>query len=117
MQPHSTGARGRRHSRYMQTFTASPEWRASRLDKSLNPFPHSPHTCGLSPVCVLLCLVRWDNTLNPFSHSPHTYGLSPVCVLLCVSSLDKSLNPFPHSPHTCGLSPVCVLMCVFRLYN
>ncbi|MEE6526328.1 hypothetical protein FKM82_026929 [Ascaphus truei] len=31
-----------------------------RWVKSLNPFPHSPHTCGLSPVCVLLCMFRLD---------------------------------------------------------
>ncbi|MEE6519578.1 hypothetical protein FKM82_017237 [Ascaphus truei] len=110
MQPHSTGARGRRHSRYMQTFTASPEWRASRLDKSLNPFPHSPHTCGLSPVCVLLCLVRWDNTLNPFSHSPHTCGFSPVCVLMCVFKWNNTLNPFSHSPYMRFLTCVCPLV-------
>ncbi|MEE6514488.1 hypothetical protein FKM82_022669 [Ascaphus truei] len=53
----------------------------------------------------------------PFPHSQHTCGLSPVCVLLCLHRLDKLLNPFPHSPHTCGLSPVCVLLCIFRLDN
>ncbi|MEE6512440.1 hypothetical protein FKM82_019428 [Ascaphus truei] len=57
-----------------------------------------------------MCVFRLDISLNPFPHSAHTCGLSPVCVLLCVFRLDTSLNPFPHSAHTCGLSPVCVLL-------
>ncbi|MEE6525949.1 hypothetical protein FKM82_026271 [Ascaphus truei] len=34
-------------------------------------------------------MFRWDKSLNPFPHSPHTYGLSPVCILLCVFRLDN----------------------------
>ncbi|MEE6512934.1 hypothetical protein FKM82_020280 [Ascaphus truei] len=85
-----------------------------RLDDILNPFPHSPHTCGLSPVCVLMCVSRLDDTRNPFPHSPHNASFfTAVLSSIVVCPGWRPLNPFPHSPHTCGLSPVCVLLCMF----
>ncbi|MEE6516326.1 hypothetical protein FKM82_025700 [Ascaphus truei] len=63
-----------------------------RLDNLLNPFPHSPHTYGLSPVS--------DKRLNLFPHSPHTCGLSLVCVLFCRFWSDKQVRLFSVSPRT-----------------
>ncbi|MEE6511499.1 hypothetical protein FKM82_018055 [Ascaphus truei] len=40
---------------------------------------------GLSPEGVILCLLRLDKSLNPFPHSQHTCGLS-LCVSSCVQT-------------------------------
>ena len=40
------------------------------------------------------------------------YGLSPVCILMCLLSCPAIVKFFPHVLHLKGFSPLCVLMCV-----
>ncbi|MEE6515339.1 hypothetical protein FKM82_024008 [Ascaphus truei] len=54
------------------------------LENRLNPFPHSPHTCGLSPVCVLFSRFWSDNQVRLFPLSPRSFPVAAANIyILC----------------------------------
>ncbi len=51
--------------------------------------PQTSQENGFSPVCVLMCVVRWSDRLNERMQIRHWKGFWPVCILMCrVSSSD-----------------------------
>ncbi len=97
-----------------------------RLDDWMNFIIHNVHLYGISPMCVLKCILwfldslkclcRRDESLNVFVHNVHLYGSSHVCVLKkCFLRLDDWLNFIIHNEQLYGFSPVCVLKCTLSL--
>ena len=73
---------------------------------------HWLHWCGLSPVWVIIWVLRflvWENT---FSQWVHCYGFSLVWVLICLFSVLALGKAFPYWLHWCGFSPVWVIICL-----
>ena len=76
---------------------------------------HWLHWCGLSPVWVIIWVLRllvWENT---FSQWVHWYGFSLVWVLICLFSVLALGKAFPYWLHWCGFSPVWVIICLKTL--
>jgi len=65
-----------------------------------NVRPHTSHLNGFSPVCVLMCVVRWSERLNSRRHIRHWKGFWPgntVCILMCRVSSSLRENLRSHS--------------------
>ena len=83
----------------------------------LNAFWHISHGNGLSPVCILLCLIHSPFRENPLLHTSHEKGILSrlKCVNLWAFKVLRSLNVWWHSSHEKGFSPVCRVLCTFNL--
>uniref|UniRef100_A0A8C0YKV6 Uncharacterized protein n=1 Tax=Cyprinus carpio carpio TaxID=630221 RepID=A0A8C0YKV6_CYPCA len=77
----------------------------------LKVFPHSPQTCGRSPVCVRRCSARCMLCTKPLSQNSHRNGRSPECVRRCSRRCVFWRNRFPQIAQGYGRSPVCTLWC------
>ncbi|KOX80620.1 hypothetical protein WN51_05475, partial [Melipona quadrifasciata] len=47
-------------------------------------------------------------------HWSHLYGFSPVCTLLCILRFSESVKPLPQMSQTYGFSPVWIRLCFFK---
>uniref|UniRef100_A0A8C1Z5I5 Uncharacterized protein n=1 Tax=Cyprinus carpio TaxID=7962 RepID=A0A8C1Z5I5_CYPCA len=82
-----------------------------RFETVLKVFPHSPQTCGRSPVCVRRCSARCMLCTKPLSQNSHRNGRSPECVRRCSRRCVFWRNRFPQIAQGYGRSPVCTLWC------
>lgn len=52
--------------------------------------------------------------VNDFSHRLHLYGLTPVCVLVCLLRSNVSLNPLPQNVHKYRFTSEWHFICRFK---
>ena len=73
--------------------------RSKVLEKVLS---HWLHWYGISPVWIIICVIRLLAWENAFSQWVHWHGFSLVLVLICI----LCVLALPHWLHWCGSSPV-----------
>ena len=72
---------------------------------------------GLSPECVLWCLIRSLLRMNALSHLVYLCGFSPVCVIRCLLRSFLFEKALSHWVQLCDFSPVCVSRWVIWLLS
>ena len=78
---------------------------------------HWLHWCGLSPVWVIICVLRllvWENASSQWAH---WFGFSIVWVLICLLSVPALVKALPHLQHWCVFFYQCESSYVFKDYQ
>ena len=83
----------KRHTNGFSPLWMELKW-VFRFEVEMNLWPHSLQGNGLTPVCVIWCLLKWANCLNllsqgwPLLFTPSQWnGFSPVWILWWVTRL------------------------------
>ena len=74
-----------------------------------NDFPQVTQVKGVTPVCVISCLLRLLESVNEFPQTSQVKGFTPVCVIACFLRLQEQVKYFPHTSHVKGITPVCLM--------
>ena len=85
------------------------------LNFSLNKYIHLAYLYGLSPLCVLICVVTLLDWENVRLQIPQWNGFSPEWVLQCAVRLAACEKDLLQSKHLYGRSPEWVRMWVFSV--
>lgn len=78
-------------------------------------FGHRSQAYGFSPVCSLLCKIKYEARLNFLSQSGHL-TVFPVCRVIWVFKIVFCENDFPQILHSYGFSPVWILLWHFSAF-